>query len=232
MKNARIALFLQISTKKCLLWIVCINIDPMLRQVYLIRVGNVAGNEKECLMATYDNDKKEYASSGVGTAGLTLGVIGTALASGILGNNGGGGLLNGGLFSGNQCAQNSHVNAILAEKDATIARLNGEKYTDSKTLELYSYNVGQNEKLMNYLVGLDKRVSSLETAGPLREQLVQQQITCCCNSANAAIAQLQATVAGLTKTVIPATSVCPQPMPQYNSWTAPTAASTTAASNG
>lgn len=43
-------------------------------------------------MATYNNES--YASSGVGTAGLTLGVIGTALASGILNNgNGLGGLL-------------------------------------------------------------------------------------------------------------------------------------------
>jgi hypothetical protein len=29
---------------------------------------------------------------------------------------------------------------------------------------------------------------------------------------------------GLTKTVIPITSVCPEPMPALNSWTAPTAA--------
>jgi hypothetical protein len=30
------------------------------------------------------------------------------------------------------------------------------------------------------------------------------------------------TLSGLTKTVIPITSVCPEPMPMYNSWTAPT----------
>lgn len=28
---------------------------------------------------------------------------------------------------------------------------------------------------------------------------------------------------GLTKTVIPASSLCPEMMPRYNSWTAPTA---------
>lgn len=33
-------------------------------------------------------------------------------------------------------------------------------------------------------------------------------------------------VAGITKTVVPITAVCPQPMPQHNSWTAPTAAAT------
>ena len=37
-------------------------------------------------MATYENN--DYASKGVGTAGLTLGVIGTALASGVLNGNG------------------------------------------------------------------------------------------------------------------------------------------------
>ena len=41
-------------------------------------------------MATYENN--DYASKGVGTAGLTLGVIGTALASGILNGNGLGGI--------------------------------------------------------------------------------------------------------------------------------------------
>lgn len=41
-------------------------------------------------MATYTND--DYASKGVGTAGLTLGIIGTTLASGLLNGNGLGGL--------------------------------------------------------------------------------------------------------------------------------------------
>lgn len=36
------------------------------------------------------------------------------------------------------------------------------------------------------------------------------------------IAQLQ----GLTKLIVPITNVCPQPMPQYNSWTAPTTTTT------
>lgn len=34
-------------------------------------------------------------------------------------------------------------------------------------------------------------------------------------------------VEGLTKTVIPTTSICPEVMPRYNSYTAPTTASTT-----
>ena len=43
-------------------------------------------------MATWNENENKYASSGVGTAGLTLGVIGTTLASGILNGNGLGGL--------------------------------------------------------------------------------------------------------------------------------------------
>ena len=36
-----------------------------------------------------------------------------------------------------------------------------------------------------------------------------------------AVACLQQTVSGLTKTIIPASAVCPQPMPAQNAWVAP-----------
>ena len=39
-------------------------------------------------MATYTENSDTYASKGVGNAGLALGIIGTSLASGILGGNG------------------------------------------------------------------------------------------------------------------------------------------------
>lgn len=35
-----------------------------------------------------------------------------------------------------------------------------------------------------------------------------------------------ATLMGLTKTVVPIGNICPEPMPLYNSWTAPTAPTT------
>lgn len=64
----------------------------------------------------------------------------------------------------------------------------------------------------------------------LREQIVEDKITnvaqtsaCGIASCNAAIQNLANTVAGITKCVVPATAICPQPMPQFNSWTAPTA---------
>lgn len=36
------------------------------------------------------------------------------------------------------------------------------------------------------------------------------------------IAALQGCCEKITKLVVPATAVCPNPMPQFNSWTAPT----------
>ena len=40
----------------------------------------------------------------------------------------------------------------------------------------------------------------------------------------ASISAINNTLACITKTVVPITSVCPEPMPLKNSWTAPTAA--------
>jgi hypothetical protein len=44
---------------------------------------------------------------------------------------------------------------------------------------------------------------------------------------NNQIATISATLGGITKTVVPITAVCPEPMKLYNSWTAPTAPATT-----
>lgn len=86
-------------------------------------------------------------SSGVAKAGLTTGIIGTALGA----MNNGGGIL-GGLFGCNrgfgygydpvnryELAQES----ALAAKDAEIALLKSNIYQDEKTLELYRYIDGK-----------------------------------------------------------------------------------------
>ena len=105
-------------------------------------------------MATYnDND---YASKGVGTAGLTLGIIGTSLASGLLNNGGLGGLF------GNQ---NPSASATyqLASKDTEIAQLKAERYADGKVAEL-----------TKEVSVLSQRVAAIEVAEPLREQISLQ----------------------------------------------------------
>lgn len=137
---------------------------------------------------------------GTGLAGVITG--GIALLN-TLGGNGG---LIGGLIGGNQ---QTALSALIAQKDAEIAQLKGEKYADKVGIEVHAYAEGRLNAVIDKLDGIDKRVSALEVAAPLREKLVDQQIACCCNASNAAIAALQATVAQITKLVVPNAAVCP-----------------------
>ena len=154
-------------------------------------------------------------SAGVGGAGLGLGIAGTAL--GLLNNSNGNGLL-GGILGGN----NNQTNALMSE----LAREKAERFAEKTGAEIYNAMFSQYKELAQATTNIDKRVSALEVAGPLREQLLNQRIDCCCNSMNAGLAALQNTVANITKTIVPITSVCPRPMSEFNSWTAPTAPAT------
>ena len=107
-------------------------------------------------MATYENN--DYTSKGVGTAGLTLGVIGTALASGVLNGNGIGGLF------GNQNPSTSPVYQ-LAQKDNEIALLKAQQYSDNKIAVL-------TERVSN----LEARVLADEKTDPLRDQILGDRI--------------------------------------------------------
>ena len=120
----------------------------------------------------YRND--DYASSGGGTAGLTLGVIGTALASGIFGNGG----LNG-LFGGGNPASNATYQ--LSAKDTEIAQLKAEKYADNKFFALSSD-----------VENLKGRVLTIEKTEPLRDQLLGDRI-----------AALQATLSRIAMPMVP-----------------------------
>lgn len=146
--------------------------------------------------------ENRYASRGVANAGLTTGIIGTAL--GVL--NGNGGL--GNIFGGNN---NSYCLEQIMARDSEIAELKAEKYSDKVGLELYRY--------------IDGRFREFE--GRFEQQVAYNAtntatIGCLTNQLNS----LQAVFNGLTKTVIPTTSICPEPMLKYNSWTAPTAPTT------
>lgn len=150
----------------------------------------------------------EFASKGVANAGLTTGIIGTAgwLLNGGLGNVLGGGAM---------CSENQVVNRYelglhqeIAAKDAHIGLLEADKYTD--------------QKLADFADRVSDRFRSIEA------QIGAQAVTNAQITANiACMQQSLATLNGLTKTIVPIDNVCPQPMPQYNSWTAPTTTTTT-----
>jgi hypothetical protein len=148
-----------------------------------------------------------YASKGVANAGLTTGIIGTAL--GVLNGGGLGGILNGGMGIG--CGQEHVVSRYEAGQAARIAELETEvKLRDAKV-----YTMSEMGKLRDYV---DRRFdgvnASINTQAVINAQ-VAANLSCLTNTVN--------TLSGLTKTVIPITSVCPEPMPALNSWTAPTA---------
>ena len=95
----------------------------------------------------------------------------------------------------------------IASKDGHIALLESNIYTDQKLNDLRNY--------------IDAKVGVVE--GAVNAQAVYNATnTATINCIQGQIAQLQ----GLTKVVIPITSVCPEPMKLYNSWTAPTTPTT------
>ena len=167
-----------------------------------------------------------YASNGKGNLGVTLGAIGTGL--GVLGNgllNGGLGLFNNGCGNraGNYpynngmnpcCSDDELVTRYDASKDAKIASLEMEKalleaqaFTDKKSLEMYTY------------FDTWRRQHEAEQNAAFTQQAVYNAT----NTANIGCMQKQIDqLYGMTKLVIPATSVCPEPMSRYNSWAAPT----------
>lgn len=130
----------------------------------------------------------EYASKAVGNAGLTTGIIGTAL--GALGN-GGLGIL-GSRNPGDEVVTRYEAGLMneISKKDQHIALLEADKYTDQKIADLYDK--------------VNMRFNVVE------EQLSQQAVYNA--TANGTIACLQGQVAqlqSLTKLVVPNANVMP-----------------------
>ena len=152
----------------------------------------------------------EFASKGIAGAGLGTGIAGLSL--GIL--NGGLGNLLGGWNNNCNCSENQVVTRYelglqnqISAKDGHIALLESNIYTDQKLNDLRNY--------------IDAKVGVVE--GAVNAQAVYNATnTATIGCIQGQIAQLQ----GLTKVVIPITSVCPEPMKLYNSWTAPTTPTT------
>ena len=161
----------------------------------------------------------DYASKGVAGSGLGLGIAGTAL--GLLNSNGCGNGILGGLFGGNYAsragfgAELQYVSSLQAEN----AMLKSENYSDKVAKEVYQQTRIDNAALK----------TELKELMDLREQIVLGKVNevatvtkCNLDQINGSIAALANVVSGVTKTVIPTTAICPEVMPRYNSWTAPT----------
>lgn len=190
----------------------------------------------------------EFASKGMAGSALGLAIGGLSAAL-LQGSTNGGGIL-GNILGGNNCAPQMAALGVIAEKDAKIAELTAQKYSDNKDSEVYVTSRAENKALRDELMGFIRplsdeaannreRVAVLEAQqaknseiADLREKLVRSELgakidsvaqTCGCGIAqlNNAVASLQNTVNGITQTIIPQSVICPPVMPRYNAWQAP-----------
>lgn len=152
----------------------------------------------------------EFASRGVGNAALTTGIIGSAgwLLNGGLGN------ILGGVMGGNgYCvpSESMPVNRYEAAQSARIAELETE-------VKLRDANIYTDQKLNDLRNYVDRKFGAVDAT--LCQQAVYNATQ---TSAFGCIQQQIGQLYGLTKLVVPKESICPEYMPRYNSWTAPTA---------
>ena len=174
----------------------------------------------------------EFASKGVAGTGLGLGIAGTAL--GLLNGNGNilGGILGGG----------SQLSALQAENSF----LKAENYSDKNAKEVYMQSLADNNKLRDEAFSFIKPLAEESANNKVELAKLQAELKCCCEKqelreqivlgkvnelalttqakfscVDGTIANIMGTLGNITKTIVPIGSVCPTPMPQYNSWAAP-----------
>lgn len=135
----------------------------------------------------------EFASRGVGAAGLTTGIIGTAFGamnSGLLNNLFGGG-------NANCNPDNMPINRYEATMQGRIAELE----TEVKLRDANFYALGEVGKLRDYM---ETKFDKVE------QQICQQQTYNAANTAAMGCMQGQiAQLMSLTRLVVPNTSICP-----------------------
>ena len=151
-----------------------------------------------------------YASNGKANAGLTTGIIGTVL-SGLL-------TLGGGLGTGVACnPTGTAVNRFELEQETRISHLESQ-------IALRDANTYAMQQLDNFRNYVDKKFDcindKLATQAVVNEKIIGN-VSCLASQVNALDA--------LTSKVIPASSICPEVMARYNSWTAPTTSASTGA---
>jgi hypothetical protein len=125
-------------------------------------------------------------SQGVAGAGLGLGIAGTA-----------GWLLNGGfgnLFGNNNANMQCHDTREISALQSKIAKLESEKYTDSVGTGVYAEINKKYNEIAQFVFELDKRTA-------IAEAVNAERINCISNRVSA--------LEGLTKLVVPNSSVCP-----------------------
>lgn len=181
----------------------------------------------------YNECQTDYASKGVAGSALGLGIAGLSVA-----------LLNGGL--GNIFGNNNHhthsiassvENQYVSSLQAENAMLKAENYSDKVSKEVYAQTLTDNSNLRNDIIAFIKSEQAHQNEkSDLREQILVSKINevamvtkgrfdALDNTINCLAGQVNrntTSLSNITKVVIPQDVICPEVMPRYNSWTAPT----------
>ena len=141
-----------------------------------------------------------YASKGLAGTALGTGIGGLALG---LANGGLGNIF--GMFGNANCHENMPVNRYelgLQQENAAlksqIALRDANTYSDQKLLEVYKYFDGELKDIRANMCASDKAQAVINAKFESGFAILNTQVT-----------SINTTIANLTKTVIPNTSVCP-----------------------
>ncbi len=151
----------------------------------------------------------EYSSKGVGTGGLTTGIIGTSLAGLLALNNGNGGIL-GGLL-GNQ-DQQEKLNTLMNENTGLKSNAYTNEQLKKTTEEICS--------LKTEAALQTTKIECIEKQSVLKEEITEGKITNAVLTTTSAITSLQQALAciqskvdQIASTYVPAQQVSPMPAP-------------------
>lgn len=154
----------------------------------------------------------EYASKGVAGSGLGLGIAGLSVALLNGANNCNGGIL-GGLF-GNRCCGEGGMQVLVSEQASQIARLSAEKYADHVGINTFKESLAAMDKRFDENRARIGNLEAVVAQSAVREAELRGEIRNLTTYINGTF------VPG--RLVMPATAICPEVMPRYNSYTAPT----------
>lgn len=179
----------------------------------------------------------EYASKGLAGTALGFGIGGAAL--GLLNNNCGGGGILGNLLGGNCCrgAMGAELQYV-SDLQSKVARLEAEKYADHVAKETYSQALADNRALRDELYAFIKPLAEEAANNRVNIATLAAEQKCCCekqelreqivlgkvnevaltlggqiNTLSSGFTNqincINNTLASITKTVVPNSSVCP-----------------------
>lgn len=196
-------------------------------------------------MGSFNNDYTSKNQGNWNSAGAIAG--GLALLNQVFNGCNGGSFLG---LGNNNCNRAANAGAeinYISELQAKIAKLESENYSDKSIKDTYIQTLTDNKSLRDELYAYIKPLSEEAANNRVNIATLQAELKCCCekqelreeimkskiselglslkgrvDSLDQTIACIANKVNDVTATVVPKSAVCPEPMPLYNSWTAPT----------